>query len=105
MWKNSIELGKPTEETVHGEILSGNVWTEVFANKKSVKQSEFYQASLVGLKPELVFEIRSEEYDDHELVRHPAGDDGTIYHIIRTYDRGEITEITVSSYPGGVSNG
>ena len=35
---------------------------KVLAYRKSVKGSEFYKAGLQGLKPEIAFEIRREEY-------------------------------------------
>ena len=99
MWKYVIELGKTDEVIVHGEPIPTTTWTQVFANKKSVKQSEFYQAAVAGLKPELVFEVNSFEFDNHDKVRYPATD-GKEYQIIRVYDRGEITELTVSSRVG-----
>lgn len=72
--------------------------TEVFAEKKSVRQSEFYAAAAVGLKPELVFLVderdfsmaATEQYDPAEVIygeRH--------YNIIRAYCPGEDVEITV----------
>ena len=72
--------------------------TEVFAEKKSVRQSEFYAAAAVGLKPELVFLVderdfsmaATEQYDPTEVIygeRH--------YNIIRTYCTGADVEITV----------
>ncbi|MGB4661884.1 MAG: phage head closure protein [Mobilitalea sp.] len=102
MWKDSIELGNLTETIVHGEPVSEMVYRDVFANKKSVRQSEFYQAATVGLKPELVFEVHSFEFDNDEKVRYPAGEAGKIYSIIRVFDKGEITELTVSSFVGTV---
>ena len=64
---------------------------EVMADKKSVRQSEFYQAAAVGLKPETVFVVRTCEYQDEELLSH----NGKEYRIVRTYDRDdEWTELT-----------
>ncbi|MDD3173360.1 MAG: phage head closure protein [Herbinix sp.] len=101
MWKDVVEIGNMTESIVKGEPVQSMVYREVFANKKSVRQSEFYQASVAGLKPELVFEIRSYEYENDKKLRYPSGVNGKVYDIIRTYDRGEITELTVSSFVGG----
>jgi len=74
--------------------------TPVFAEKKSVRQSEFYAAAAapVGLKPELVFavdamefeEAATEQYDPAEIIykdRH--------YNIIRSFTIGADVEITV----------
>lgn len=67
---------------------------EVFANKKSVRSNEFYLASQSGFSLELMFEIRtsdykSEEYLDFEEKR---------YEIVRTFDRGEWTELICQAY-------
>lgn len=99
-WNDIIELGNTIEEVIHGEPIQSTTYREVFANKKSVRQSEFYQAANVGLKPELLIEVRSFEFNNDEKVRYPIGENGKVYSIIRTYDKGEITELTLSSYTG-----
>jgi SPP1 family predicted phage head-tail adaptor len=77
--------GFPTDvETVRNNI---------FANKKSVRSSEFYQASQQGIRLSLMFEIRSIEYQDEKELRFEGKD----FEIIRTYDRGEITELVCQS--------
>lgn len=100
MWKDIIELGNMTETIIHGEPIQSMEYREIFANKKSVKRSEFYMAANTGLKPELIFEVRSIEFNNDEKVRYPSGDNGKVYAIIRTYDKGEIMELTVSSQIG-----
>ena len=97
MWKDVIELGNMTEIIEYGEPIQSMVYREVFANKKSVRQSEFYQAAVAGLKPELLFEVRSIEYGSDKKLKYNS----KVYDIIRTYDKGEITELTVSSFVGG----
>jgi SPP1 family predicted phage head-tail adaptor len=63
---------------------------QVFANKKSIGQTEFYQAAATGLKPEIKFEVRSLEY----LGETTLSFNGREYTILRTYDKnGEITEL------------
>lgn len=72
--------------------------TEVFAEKKSVRQSEFYAAAAIGLKPELVFLVderdfsmaATEQYDPAEIIYGERQ-----YNIIRTYCTGADVEITV----------
>lgn len=96
MWRDVIELGNLAEVIEYGEPIQFTEWREVFANKKSVRQSEFYQASTVGLKPELVFEIRSIEFNNDEKVRYNEKE----YSIIRAYEKGETTELTVTSHVG-----
>jgi len=55
----------------------------IFADKKSIKQSEFYQASAVGLKPELTFIIRTIDYENEPMLEYNS----KIYNIIRTYEK------------------
>jgi len=101
MWKDTIELGNTTETVIYGEAISTFAYREVFANEKSIKQSEFYQAASVGLKPELMYEIRSFEFDNDEKVR-IGGITGKEYSIVRTYKKGEIIELTLSAIVGTV---
>lgn len=61
----------------------------VFANKKSVSQSEFFNAGQVGLKPQFVFQIRLSEYGgEGELIFNNKS-----YSIYRTYEKGENIEL------------
>lgn len=98
-WNDKISLGKVTESVVYGEPIQSIKWTEVFANKRSVRQSEFYAASNLGLKPELVFEVHSHEFSGHTKLKH----DNKEYAIIRAYDRGEVTELTVTGQVGDLN--
>ncbi|MEK5415059.1 hypothetical protein [Paenibacillus sp. FSL L8-0708] len=68
----------------------------VFANKKSVRQSEFYQAAAVGKKPEVVFEVQTIEYNDEPKLVF-----GEItYYITRTFSKNaERTELVCSRFP------
>ena len=54
---------------------------EVYAEKMSVGQAEFYRAANQGLKPNFVFEIYAEEFRDADLVICDYAE----YTIIRTY--------------------
>ena len=72
---------------VHGENAMGDPivypeYKEVYANKKGVRQSEFYQAHAVGLKLELMYEISEFDYEGEKQIR--VGKT-TLYNIIRTY--------------------
>lgn len=64
---------------------------KVFSNKKSVRQSEFYQAQAQGFKPEIIFEVRSYKGESHLKYK------GIQYRILRTYVIGDTTELTVTS--------
>lgn len=68
---------------------------KVYANKISVKRSEFYQAQAAGFKPEKCFEIRTIEFaeDKHTHAKY----NGIIYKILRSYEvDSEKTEITLT---------
>lgn len=96
MWREVIELANLVETIVHGEVVKEATYRKVYANKKSVRQSEFYQGASAGLKPELVFEIRAIEFRDEEYIRF----NGKMYTIIRTYENGENIELTVTTFAG-----
>ena len=93
-WRDVVELGKASESIVSGEVITTISWVTAYANKKSVRSKEFYESRLVGLKPELVFEIRSVDYDEQVKLKHNT----KTYEILRSYDKGEFTELTVSSF-------
>lgn len=75
------------------DIVQAETKRQVYANKKSIKMSEFYQAQVVGMKPELIFEIWANEYEGEEYIEF----DGIKYKIIRTYMKNvDILELVVS---------
>ena len=70
----------------------------VFAEKKSVRQSEFYSAAAVGLKPELVFSVDVRDFESAATEQHDPTEviyNERHYNIIRTYCTGADMEITV----------
>ena len=62
------------------------------SSRLSVRQKEYYDAMNTGLKPELMFEIRTLEYNGQPTLKHNNID----YEVMRTYDKGEFTELIVS---------
>ena len=67
----------------------------VYANKISVKRSEFYQAQAAGFKPEKSFEIRTIEFDEDKHTKVKYKD--VTYKILRSYEvNSEITEIVLT---------
>ncbi|HSQ88095.1 phage head closure protein [Romboutsia sp.] len=66
-----------------GDTIKTKTYTEIFGTRKSIKQSEFYQAQSTGLKPELSFEINSFEYNDEKYARYNNKE----YNILRTYQK------------------
>ena len=81
-----------------GDTTESYTSRQVFCNKKSIRQSEFWQAQASGLKPELMFEIREIDYADEKKLSYNSID----YNIIRTYSKnGEILELVCNRLIGG----
>lgn len=59
--------------------------TTVFADVKSVTRSEFYSASMAGIKIDIVFVVHAEDFGNQTIVTYGA----TQYNIVRTYKKGE----------------
>lgn len=69
---------------------------EVFANMFSVSASEYYNAALTGLRPSLMFEIYSFEYNGETRLKY----EGKTYNIIRVTTAGEKTRLTCEEVAG-----
>ena len=79
-----------TTENELGDTIEVSTERQVFADKQSIRQSEFYQAAATGLRPELMFVVRTIEYNGETKLKY----NGKEYSIIRTYDKdGELTEL------------
>lgn len=97
MWRDVIDI-LVIEEGTNENGFPEKVITErktIFANKKSVRNNEFYQAAQSGFSLGLMFEVRSIDYDRQEVLEHELKQ----YEIIRTYDKGETTELICQAYP------
>ncbi len=86
LWRDIAKLIS-VSETVDdmGDIVQVKTETEVFVNKKSIRQSEYYQALSVGLKPEIMFEVRTIDYSNEETIEF----DGKDYNITRVFTKNE----------------
>lgn len=95
LFRDVIELITITPiENDMGDVIEVPTERQVFADKQSVRQSEFYQAAATGLRPELMFVVRTIDYNQESKLKWPATDEGKEYTIIRTYDKdGELTEL------------
>lgn len=80
-WNEVIELGAEVEKVENFETVREYIYTKYFANELSVRQSEFYQANINGLKPELAFEVRAEEYEGQQVIKWK----NKLYYLVRTY--------------------
>lgn len=70
---------------------------EVFAELKSVGQTEFYQAHATGMKPELKFILPDYlEYNGEKLLKYRGygAEEERTYNVIRTFKNGNELEIT-----------
>ena len=74
------------------EAVSG----PVFANRKSVRSSEFYQAAQNGLRLETVLEVRLADYQDQQHLLW----NNRKYAIERTYKKTDIVELVCSLFDG-----
>lgn len=72
-----------------GDTVQVETPRQVYANKKAVKQSEFYQALSAGLKPEVTFVIYSFEYEGERKLTYETKP----YNIIRTFEKGDFIEL------------
>lgn len=81
-----------------GDTIETKTKRLVFGEKKSIRQSEFYQAQATGLRPELAFAVWTREYAGEGKLEH----NGKEYNIIRIFEpNSEDTELTCQ----GIVNG
>lgn len=70
-----------------GDSVQSFTDTTVNANRKSVNRSEFYSASMAGIKVDVIFEVHVEDYSNQEYVTY----NGANYAVVRAYQKGEGT--------------
>lgn len=94
MFRDIIELISIEHEVdENGFEIKNEVATEVFANKKSIRASEFYESQKLGYKLAIMFEIRVWDFDNQEYLIHEE----IIYKIERLYQKNsEILELVCS---------
>ncbi|MGQ7430249.1 phage head closure protein [Streptococcus suis] len=83
MWNHEITLiaKKITGKDKLKQNITEEVKTVLLCRKKSITRSEFYQANQAGIRPSLVVDIHSFEYDNQELAEF----EGKMYRVIKTY--------------------
>lgn len=83
----------------YGDTVVTTTERTVFADVRSVGQSEFYQAAAVGLRPEIKFVIADflDYHGEKALLYTPFGDQERRYNVIRTYRTGTELEIVCNS--------
>lgn len=97
MYNDVIKLISISETAnEYGDKVPARTEKPVFAELRSVGQSEFYQAQAVGLKPELKFAIADYlDYSNEKVLKYTdfRGNEEE-FSIIRTYRSGNELEIT-----------
>jgi len=95
-WTDIITLITATRRLSENGIpvSSGETYRNVRAVKKSTGHKDFLDAYKAGLKAELLFDVRSVEYNGEKLLEH----EGKRYRIYKTYLKGTdgITELKVT---------
>lgn len=67
----------------NGFELSREIKTEVFADKKSIRSSEFYEAQKLGYKLSAMFVIKPYDYNNQEYIYY----ENQKYKIERIYEK------------------
>jgi SPP1 family predicted phage head-tail adaptor len=75
-------------------VLTETSRETVFANKKSIRGNEFYLASQNGYKLEILFEIRTGDYQSEKYLEY----ENKRYEIVRTYEKAEFIELMCQAY-------
>lgn len=86
------------EKTIdeYGDTISEFTENEVFAEVKSIGQSEFYQAQALGLKPEIKFVLPDYlEYKGEKRLKFQGykEDEEQEYTVLRTFRTGNMLEL------------
>ena len=99
MYNEIIKLVSESKSTdIYGDPIVTRTEKTVFAELKSIGQSEFYQAQAVGLKPEIKFVIPDYlEYSNEQIIKYHALNENTEqeYTVLRTYRNENALEIVV----------
>lgn len=80
----------------YGDLVTEETERSVFAEIKSIGQSEFYQAQAVGLKPEIKFVLADYlEYQNEKKLRYQGFNEAIEeeYTILRTYRQNNLLEL------------
>lgn len=88
MFDDKITLIAETDTVnEYGDTVTTETERTIFAQVKSISQSEFYQAQAVGLKPEVKFVISDfADYQGEKKLKYaPFGGTEEIYTVLRTF--------------------
>jgi SPP1 family predicted phage head-tail adaptor len=86
LFRDTVNLIAVTiSRNAQGQKTEATTSKTVYANKKSVRQSEHYQAKNAGTRVDQVFEIRNIEFGGETRLQHNSIN----YEIERTYTKNE----------------
>lgn len=88
-------LSEQTTVDEYGDINTTPIERTVFAEEKSIGQTEFYQAAAAGLRPEIKFVLSDFlDYRGEKMLKYtPFGGKEEIYTVVRTFRKDERLEI------------
>ncbi|ARW38101.1 MULTISPECIES: phage head closure protein [Bacillus] len=66
-----------------GQEIEKEVPRQVFCDRKSIPQNEFFQAGISGIKAAHMFEVSTLDYQDETKVRY----NDKIYYVYRVYEK------------------
>jgi len=97
MYDQRIKLVAVTKNTdEYGDTVETVSEREVFAELRSIGQSEFYQAQALGMKPELKFVLSDYlDYSGEKVLKYQeyGSNKEETYRVIRTFRKGYELEI------------
>lgn len=99
MWCNELTLIKETTtyDDIGNQIPGAPIETIIFCEVNSISRNEFYNASMAGLKPSIIFTVHPYEYNDEEKIKFEDKN----YKVIRTYSKNtEELELTCEKVLG-----
>lgn len=91
-----ILVAQAKDVNKYGDIVINYTERQVFADLRSIGQTEFYQAQAVGLRPEVKFVLADYlEYQNEKIIRYQAfnSEEEEEFSVIRTYRAGNELEI------------
>lgn len=89
-------ISEVTAVNEYGDMVKSYSEKTVFADLKSIGQSEFYQAQANGLKPEIKFVLADcLDYTNEKIIKYQGFNDveEETYTVIRTYRSGNSLEL------------
>lgn len=82
-------MSEKIQEDDLGNQIEVHTKRKVYANEYDVSSSEFYNASVTGIKPSNSWQVKTFEYSNEEKLTY----NGKEYNIVRTSTRGDVTTL------------